>query len=48
MLFLFWELGLDDSFANPVRTEKKQPQRMLLGQFPAPFKGIKCQRIITT
>ena len=41
MLFLFLGVGSGRGFANPVRTEKKQPQRMLLGQFPTPFKGIK-------
>ena len=44
MLFLYLGVGLDNSFANPVRTEKKQPQRFLLGHFPTPFfEEILCQ-----
>ena len=43
MLFLYVGVGLDNSFANPVRTEKKQPQRFLLGHFQLLFEEILCQ-----
>jgi len=28
--------GADKAFANPVRSGRKQPQRMILGSLPSP------------
>ncbi len=40
--------GADKAFANPVRSGRKQPQRMILGSLPSPTLTNDAQKNLHT